>query len=460
MLAIRSIRARLGWWIVGSMLLIVGGMSTWALIVTTHEAEEIFSARLATSARVLEALAARQLEKATIERPVIIELPKELEHASSERPEIYGHAYESKIAFQVWHEDGRLLAMSATAPLQRLGPLQPGFRQHMLQGVTWQVFALSSGQVWVLVAEKDEVRHEMIDDLTESIFNPLLIGAGFLLLVVQGVALYSLRPLSTLAQTLAKRDAQSLAPVHIDQPPLELQPVLTELNQLLSRVNSAMQREQGFIDAAAHELRTPIAAIQLHLQNALASTSPEEREKSLLAALAGVRRTTQMTEQLLAFSRVTASSQAQAFETVNLHQLCADVIAANEPLLAQKGQSMALESPGDMPVQGDPHKLARLVQNLIDNASRHGLAQGEIVLRLGQSPDGIELAVINDGPAIADAEKERVFEPYHRILGTQALGSGLGLAIVREIAAQHRGHISVRDKSPGSGCVFTLRLPG
>jgi two-component system, OmpR family, sensor histidine kinase QseC len=454
-----SIRARLGWSIVGSMLLIIGSISSWALLVTNHEAEEIFSARLATSARVLKTLTIRELGKVPLGNPVVIELPRELESDNSEYAETYGHAYESKIAFQIWGQSGLLLAKSASAPVERLGPLKAGFREYTLQGVTWHVFALASENTWILVAEKDEIRNEMTRDLTRSIFSPLLLGAVVLLLVVQGVALYSLRPLDTLARTLSQRDAQSLMPVHIEHLPRELQPVLTELNHLLDRVNKAMQREQGFIDSAAHELRTPIAAVQLHLQNALASQDPHEREQSLHEALTGVRRTAQMAEQLLAFSRVTASFQPQAFTAVDLHQVCLDVISANEPLLEQRGQSIAFEGhPVDL-VQGDPYKLARLLQNLIDNASRHGQPHSEIVVQLKQTKHSVDLSVINEGLAIPDEEKQRIFEPYHRVLGTPMTGSGLGLAIVREIALQHHARLSVTDKNTRSGSVFTLHLP-
>ncbi len=127
-----SIKKRLLLGIFLSMILVLGGMGLAAHFVTEHESQEIFSARLATSARVLEVLAAKQLEHATITKPIIIELPKELEHQQPHSEEITGHPYESKISFQVWHSNGTLLAKSATAPDEPLGPMIDGDRKSVV----------------------------------------------------------------------------------------------------------------------------------------------------------------------------------------------------------------------------------------------------------------------------------------------------------------------------------------
>jgi two-component system sensor histidine kinase QseC len=454
-----SIRHKLVLSMVASMLLTLGGMGIWALAVTHHEAEEIFSARLATSARVLEALVARQVEKATLEKPLIIDLPHELEQSSSDKPQTFGHSYESKIAFQIWHIAGPLLAHSATAPAQRLGPLVAGFHEHRADGITWQVFALQSGQVWILVAEKEEIRTEMTEDLAKSIFNPLMIGALILLVVAQLVAWFSLRPLGTLARALAERDARTLSPVSLENPPKELAPVVDEINQLLARVRESVEREQGFIDAAAHELRTPIAAIQLHLQNALNCTDATSRQSSMEQALSGVRRAAQMAEQLLVFSRVTAQSNPEPMTPLNLRSLCIEAISLHEPLLSQKGQSIGLDAHSDVWVMGQYRPLLRTLQNLIDNASKYGSPTTDITIKLEQTGHSAHLEVANTGTLINPADKLRLFEPYFRVLGSGQEGSGLGLAIVREIIRQHCGSINVSDLADGQGTVFAIDLP-
>ncbi len=201
-----SIRKRLLLGIFLSMIVILGGMGLAAHFVTEHESEEIFSARLATSARVLEVLAAKQLEHATITNPIIIELPKELEHQHSSTEEISGHPYESKISFQIWHNNGKLLAKSATAPDKPLGPLTEGFGKNQIGDDLWQVFKLKSGDVWVMVAEMDTVRDEMAGDLGVAIMTPLIIGSLILLIVINLIAYRSLQPLQSLANVIAARD--------------------------------------------------------------------------------------------------------------------------------------------------------------------------------------------------------------------------------------------------------------
>lgn len=443
------------------MILILGGIGIAAHKIAKHESDEIFSARLATSARVLEALTARQLEDSTASKPVVIDLPKELEHTSDDTPEEYVHPYETKIAFQAWHDNGRLLAKSASAPDNALGPLVTGFSKNTIEGEVWQVFALRSGEVWILAAEKDEVRQEMVNDLGMSIVAPLVIGGLLMLLAANLVLTFNLRSLRELASTISRREPESLALIELSETPVELAPIVKELNNLLCRVKAAFEREQSFIDAAAHEIRTPIAALQVHIENALRAdnNNEQERDKSLSNALTGLRRTTKLAEQLLAFSRITAKVDPEQFQAVSLNQICRDVIAAQEPLLTQRGQTIGLDANTECVVLGEPYKMQRLLQNLIDNASQYGVPQGDIQVEIERQPQRIVLSVSNDGEPVPEGEKGRIFTPYYRIPGHESAGSGLGLAIVKEIADQHKAEISVHKKPDGQGTIIRVAFP-
>lgn len=454
-----SIRRRLVSETLGIMILILGLIAIAAHEVARHESEEIFSARLATSARVLEALAARQLEKATISSPIVIALPRELEHATGDEPEEYGHPYETKIAFQVWRDDGTLLAKSALAPDEALSRLQPGFDRNESGERVWRTFALRSGDVWIVAAEKDEVRQELANDLGMSILVPLVAGGLLLLLAVNFILSVNLAPLRTLAGKIARREPESLAEIDMAEAPDELAPIIRELNDLLRRVKAAFAREQRFIDAAAHEIRTPIAALQVHIENALRAGSESERAKSLAEALIGLRRTTKLAEQLLTFSRIAAKVDDEQFRPVCLTGICRDVIAAQEPLLAQRGQTIGLDAPAECEVQGDPYKLARLLQNLIDNASQYGLPQGDIQVTVERRQQQVVLSVANDGDPVPEDETGKMFVPYYRIPGRASTGSGLGLAIVQEIAGQHGATVAVRRKADAQGTVVSLAFP-
>jgi two-component system sensor histidine kinase QseC len=446
-----SIRKRLLLGIFLSMILILGGMGLAAHFVTEHESEEIFSARLATSARVLEVLAAKQLEHATITSPIIIELPKELEHQHSSTEEITGHPYESKISFQIWHSNGKLLAKSATAPDKPLGPMTEGFGKNLIGDDLWQVFKLKSGDTWVMVAEMDTVRDEMAGDLGVAIMTPLIIGSLILLIVINLIAYRSFQPLQALANVIAAREPQSIKPIKLSKTPSELKPVIDELNHLLDRVQKAFKREQQFIDAAAHEIRTPIAALQLHIENAVNAKNDADRDQSLAEALSGLRRTTRLTEQLLTLSRVSGATDQEKKQVLSLDGICREVIKNTKPLINQRGQTIELHVNNDCLIQGEQHKIERVIQNLIDNASQYGSPNGLISVALIKVADTICLVVSNDGETIPDSEKIKVFDPYYRILGSKSFGSGLGLAIVKEIIQQHKGAIRIEDKSAGNG---------
>ncbi len=432
------------------MIMILGGMGLAAHLVTEHESEEIFSARLATSARVLEVLVAKQLEHATIASPIIIELPKELEHQHASTEEINGHPYESKISFQIWHSNGKLLAKSATAPDKPLGPMTEGFGKNLIGDDIWQVFQLKSGDVWVMVAEMDAVREEMAGDLGLAIMTPLIIGSLILLIVINLIAYGSFRPLQYLANVIAAREPQSIKPIKLSKTPSELKPVIDELNHLLDRVQKAFKREQQFIDAAAHEIRTPIAALQLHIENAVNAKNDLDRNQSLAEALSGLRRTTRLTEQLLTLSRVSGATD-QEQQVLSLDGICKEVVKNTKPLITQRGQTIELDIKDDCLIRGEQHKIERVIQNLIDNASQYGSATGLISVSLSKVADTIHLVVSNDGDIIPDSEKSKVFDPYYRILGSKSFGSGLGLAIVKEIIQQHKGTIRIEDKSAGNG---------
>lgn len=454
-----SVRQRLVAATLLCMLLIFLGIGIGARSVARHESDELFSARLATSARVLEALVARQLEDATISQPIIIALPHELETSTSDEPEVFGHRYETKIAFQVWSSEGALLAKSASAPTVALAPLRAGYSEHHTGGANWQVFALRSGKVWVLTAEKDEVRQEMSDDIGKSILVPLAIGGVLMLATVNFLILHNMRPLSELAARIAAREPESLEPLVLPATPLEMAPIIIELNHLLDRIRAAFEREQRFLNAAAHEIRTPIAALQLHLENALRAATPEQRTASLEQAMAGARRTSKLAEQLLTLSRIAARGDQLQMQSQSLSALCCEVICSMEALLDQRGQTIGLEVKEDCQVWGDPTQLRRLLQNLVDNASLHGAAHGEILVTLSRWDGCAVLDVANDGMPIPEDEVGKLFTPYYRLPGAAPGGHGLGLAIVQEIADLHHGKIEILRKPDGQGTVVRLRLP-
>lgn len=446
-----SLRERLLWSLFVSMLVILGSIGVVANHVSQHEADEVFSARLATSARVLEALLGPSLSKATLSQPIVITLPEELEHAPTHEPTATGHPYESKLAFQVWGADGQLLAKSATAPLDMLGPKTAGFHEHLVNNEIWQVFALQSGSLWIFAAEKNDVREEMASEVSVAILTPLALGGLLLLLVTNFLAIRSVKPVRSLAKSISQREPNSLEPIGISNMPRELQSVVSELNALLSRVRSAFIREQRFTDSAAHELRTPIAAIHIHLQNAESATRPEDIKESIAQALEASRRAKKLAEQLLVYSRVSSSVGLEDKNRLDLSVVCQQVISMMGPILSQRQQQVESTSSGPVFILGERTKIESLIQNLVENASLYGVSPGVIAVGVTRQGGQVVLSVENDGTAIPDDEKSKVFIPYYRTPGSKVSGTGLGLAIVQEIANQHSAQVQIEDRVPGAG---------
>lgn len=445
--------------ILAAMLLILGAVGWVAKKVSEHETQQVFNARLATSARVLEALVARQLERATLEKPIIIKLPPELEQPGNDHAPELGHPYENELVFQIWSAEGVLLARSQYAPDQQLGTLTPGFQTTEANGFLWQLFVLDSGSVWITAGERDDVRTQISRDVSLGIILPLVIGGLLLIFVVNSLAMKSIRAVETLSRIIESRDPTSDEPIRARHMPIEIEPVILGINALLIKVRDAFWREQRFIDSAAHELRTPIAAIQLHLQNALRADSGSEQQTSLENALLASRRATKLAEQLLAYSRINAADAAANKEPICLADRCQEVAAMMQPLLEERQQHIEFDAQSMAMISGNESQIERLIQNLLENASNYGNAPGVIHLLVRQSANRLELIIENDGESIPDAEKERIFVPYYRLLRKEATGSGLGLAIVQEIANLHEAILSVEDKLPGQGTRVRVSFP-
>jgi two-component system sensor histidine kinase QseC len=439
------------------VLLSVLGVAAWvAFEGAQDEADELFDARLATSARVLAALFAARSQPDPV-APVVVPFPAPLEGARHDEAGPFGHVYETKIAFQVLDAQGRLLMRSAAAPQSPYAPLAPGFST---QG-RWRVFTLKSGERWVQAAESDEVRDELSVKLALAAVTPMVAGIPLLLVLITVLVRYGLAPLAELARRIARREPASLAPIVLERSTAEIEPVLKELNGLLGRVQAALARERRFTADAAHELRTPLAALKVHAQNAARAGSEAERSASLERMMAGLDRSVRLVEQMLALSRAGAA-RAPAPGRVSLHQVVEDALEDVLPTL--RGRRIRISVSGEpadaeLLVHGERDKLACLARNLLDNAARYSPEGSTIRVELGRRPGGVALAVCDQGPGIAPELRERVFESYYRIPGSPGDGSGLGLAIVREIAAEAGAAVTLGAGDGARGTRVEVTFP-
>jgi two-component system, OmpR family, sensor histidine kinase QseC len=243
----------------------------------------------------------------------------------------------------------------------------------------------------------------------------------------------SLRPIVSLAKQIAARPAGELSPIDSSRTYSEIAPIVEELNGLLRREDERLNTERGFLDDAAHERRTPLAAVSLQADQLLASRTQHERDDAATQLQAGVARLSHVLKPLLTVARVDASSAFTASTTRDAAELLRQSMAEFSREARRKSISIDLNAPDQLDVFASAVGLNSIFNNLLDNAIRYAPLGGSVSVTRALH-GGVDLTVMYDGPGIDPALRERVFERFYRIPGTGATGSGLGLAIVHKIA--------------------------
>jgi two-component system sensor histidine kinase QseC len=235
-------------------------------------------------------------------------------------------------------------------------------------------------------------------------------------------------------------------------------PMLDALNGLFARIGDLMASERRFTADAAHELRTPIAAIRLQAQVAQGAADEALRQRALNATVEGCDRAARLVDQLLTLSRLEAGAVSLG-QPVDLGAVVRSVVAELAPQAIDKQQSIEVDAPASCQVQGDALLLAVLVRNLVDNAIRYSPIKGHIQIAVRRKPDHIRLLVDDSGPGMSEADMQRVGERFFRVLGTAQSGSGLGWSIVRRIAAVHQAHAAIGRANGLGGLSATVDWP-
>ena len=429
-----------------------------------HEIEELFDAQLAQSARLLQGML-----RSGMDATGLGELQAALDEAVRYRhdAELAGHAYESKLGFQAYDGRGRLILRSSSAPAQSLlellggvGEAQAGFHDLRLGDFQWRLFLLDDvgDGLRILVGERDDVRGELVGKIARRSLLPDLLGLPLVAVLVWLAVGWGLRPLARMAQLLRGRAADDLSPLLLAPLPQELEPVAASLNRLLHQLNQLMAREKRFIADAAHELRTPLAVLRIHAQNALAAADEAERERALGLLIGGVDRTTRVVGQLLTLARLEPEAQALQRRPVDLALLARETLAELTPLALSRDQELTLEADGagEWRLTGDAAGLATLLQNLVGNALEYTPAGGRIQVSLRTLPDAVLLEVDDSGPGVPAEQRPQLLERFFRLGGGE--GAGLGLAIVARIAELHGAELELLD-SPLGGLRVAVRFP-
>lgn len=421
-------------------------LSYWS---TRHEVGELFDAQLIENTRFIKGIAN---QKATADDWQSLQraLEESLdERIDAENPMFEGHAYEKKLAVQIWSKDGALIVRSPSAPRHALAPLQTGFTTFDGDQHHWTVYTvwLDQNQHWLAVGERSDIRGELTKNIEASLLLGMLAGLGLATWWLRRELKSALRPLMMLGKTIATRHLGDLQPVHIDPTPQELQPVVDELNALFDRVAQSIERERAFLADAAHELRTPLAVVKLQVEQALAQ--PDQHMVILHKLMHSVERNQQVVEQMLLLARLDDQLQRHSMSTVALDQLLREVVAQLIPLALKRDIELSVDAQQTIEIQGDAALLVAMIRNLIDNALRHSPDHSHIHMTLHQDHHGCTLSVHDAGQGIDQAWLGEVTERFKQGSRADGGGSGLGLAIVQAIAKRHGATLTLDNHQHG-----------
>lgn len=369
-----------------------------------------------------------------------------------------------QLAFQVFHQE-RLAARSANAPPTPMVPLgagfQPGFSNREITGEAWRVHAVQDldHDLRVLVGERRSARDALLWAVLGSTTGPALLALPLLAAAVWWSLRRGTAPLRALGGQLAHRPPDATGPCRLEDAPAEMLPMLSALNGLFDRIGRLRAAEQRFTADAAHELRTPIAAIRTHAQVALEEADPGRRGHALVQTLAGCDRAIRVVEQMLTLSRLESGGSRPAAGAVDLSALARQTLAELAPQAIARRQAISLEAPVPCRVWGDPTLLAVLLRNLVDNAIRYSPEQATVQVHVTATADHVLLRVEDSGPGLAPDALPRFGERFFRVLGTGQAGSGLGGSIVRRIAEVHGATLQVGRSPRWGGLQVALAWP-
>lgn len=400
---------------------------------------------------------------------VVVDLPATMD------AQLYGSGDDSedRLIFQVRGARGELLAGDESLPAPS-GENEPvfetvRFRDERLDGellrVAYQVHALDVGQRWVIiqVAETRHKREALASQIISGVLLPQFAILPMAVILVWLGLSRGLKPLNRLRAKMAERRPGDLSPINIRRVPEELQPMIRSFNELMARLEENLQAQQRFIADAAHQMRTPLTGLRMQADLAVAEKDPEQLRRSVGQIAQAAERAGHLINQLLTLARAESShDKIHRFETVDMEALGRDVALDWAMRARAKRVDLGFEGwPYPLPVYGVPLLLRELLNNLLDNAVKYTPEGGHVTLRTRADDAGgpIIVEVEDSGIGVPPEDRERVFERFYRVLGTNADGSGLGLPICREIADLHQAELSLGPGLGNAGTCVTLSIP-
>ena len=430
--------------------LLLGGVAAAWLVTMVfsyidahHQVDKLFDAQLAQAAQTLLALASHD------EGDDIDDLGDA------------GHKNQRRLRFQIWRADGKLLMRSKNAPKTALTATD-GFSETRDRKDRWRHYSQwnDDHSLQVQVSENHHIRDELIAHIAWRLLFPALFGLPLIGLWVWVATRQGLSSLDGIARQIASRAPQQLQPLTPAAAPEEIRTILEALNGLFQRVETALETERRFTADAAHELRTPLAALQAQVQVALRARDSSERDRSLAQLQSGLTRASHLVDQMLQLARLDPESGLPDPQPVDLAVLAEAVCADLGHQILDKDLDFALAAAPGCIVTGQAEWLRVLIRNLIDNAIRYTPTGGSLRVQVAATNGQSRLSVSDSGPGIPAGDREAVLRRFHRLnRGEHPTGSGLGLAIVARIAELHGADLEFAAGENAQGLQVTVTWP-
>ncbi len=362
------------------------------------------------------------------------------------------------VVIQIWDNTGLRIYHSHEHPsLPQRAAL--GFSNVSTQDGIWRVFSAQLGETIVQVAQPMSARQEIAAKTALDTITPLLVVLPFMGVFIWLAVGRGLAPISLVAKDLRSRGSTTLTPLIVEGMPEEVAPLTHALNDLLSRLDRALNAQRAFVADAAHELRTPLAALKLRIQLVERADNDEERKAAIADLKRGLDRASHLIQQLLTLSRQEAELTDRPSTAVDLLDVASRVIIEQAPFAAEKNIDLGIVEGCSAVITGDPVALEVMLGNLIDNAIRYTPVAGRIDVSVSKNNADAIVVVTDNGPGIQSQDRHRVFDRFYRLDASQTQGSGLGLAIVKNVVDRHRGAIDLAENPAGQGLSVAITLP-
>lgn len=378
--------------------------------------------------------------------------------APPEEREVVPDAHlEFRILVQILTPAGIEVLSVREPPLAVPKNIAEGIQTVTLQHEPWRIFvATLNASQRLVVAQKIAIRDEVAGESATATLIPYAILIPLLLLIIAYLVRQMFRPVTQLAKDLDRRSEQDLHAIDETNLPSEILPFVVAINRMLTRIDHSVEQQRRFVADAAHEMRTPLTALSLQLERLEAVEMSEQAKQRVSTLKNGLERTRLLLNQLLAFARAQQVNNEGKTEVSVLHVI-RRVLEEVMPLADAKHIDIGVISEFDATLSVQEFDLTALIKNLVDNAIRYTPEGGKIDLSLALNQGNVILKIVDTGPGIPEAERERVFDPFYRVLGNEQTGSGLGLSIVKTIATRIGAQIKLDSAKENSGlCVSVI----